>query len=577
MDHAMSGQASLFEGVPAVAPPPPRASESTMPAKRSARTTSTRRRRPARGTAKGGARRGGRTAAHEMAREAREISVSEFFAKNRHLLGFDSKRKALLTTVKEAVDNALDACEEADILPDITVTLAMKDRNDDRCRVTVGDNGPGIVDEQIDNVFAKLLYGSKFHRLRQSRGQQGIGISAAGMYGQLTTGKPTVIRSRIGRRHDAYEVHVRIDTNRNRPVRSRHRVIDWDRDHGTEVSIELEARYQRGKGSVDEYLSLVAIANPHVRITYHPPEGETIVHERATKQRPAPAREIKPHPYGVELGQLMKMMKATRSTKLGAFLQADFSRVSAKAAREICEAAGLDTGTRVRSLEHRSAEAVQRAIRSVKLMNPPTDCVSPIGEDLIEKGLRKEIGDAEFFVSRTRSPSVYRGNPFQVEVGMALGGELSAEDPARVLRFANRVPLQYQAGACAITKAVTSVDWKAYGLQQPRGSLPIGPVIMMVHVASVWVPFTSESKDAIANYPEIVKELKLCLQDCGRRMQTYLRRRKRVADELKKRTYIDKYIPHIGQALRDILTLSEAETDAVVAELRDTLERSRKL
>jgi DNA topoisomerase-6 subunit B len=516
-----------------------------------------------------------------MAAKQRDISVSEFFAKNRHLLGFDSKRKALLTTVKEAVDNALDACEEADILPDLSVRVEAVPGTDDRFRVSVGDNGPGILPEQLDNVFAKLLYGSKFHRLRQSRGQQGIGISAAGMYGQMTTGVPTLIRSRIGRKHDSHEIGLRIDTQKNIPVRTKHQLIDWDREHGTEVTIELEAKYQKGRGSVDEYLALTAIANPHVQITYWPPDlaagAPPTTYERATKALPEQPKEIKPHPHGIELGFLMKMMKSTKSSRLAAFLHADFSRVSAKVARDICKTAKLDPEARVKSLEHKSAEALYKAINDTKLMNPPTDCVSPIGEELIRKGLSKEIGEAEFFVSRTRAPSVYRGNPFQVEVGVALGGSLPAEDTARVMRFANRVPLQHQPGACAITKAVSSVDWRSYGLSQPKDSLPVGPVILMVHLASAWVPFTSESKEAIASYPEILKELKLGLQECGRQMQIHLRRRARVADELKKRAYIDKYIPHIGEALQEMLKITDAEKAKVIANLRETLEKSRKL
>jgi DNA topoisomerase-6 subunit B len=513
-----------------------------------------------------------------MAARAREISVSEFFAKNRHLLGFDSRRKALLSAVKEAVDNSLDACEEAEILPELTVRVAALPGEADRYRVTVSDNGPGILPEQIDLVFAKLLYGSKFHRLRQSRGQQGIGISAAGMYGQLTTGRPTIIRSRIGADHPAVEIGVRIDTAKNAPVRTAEKTIEWDRPHGTEVTIDLVGQAHKGKGSVGEYLAQTAIANPHVTITWHDPEGgEPTVHARATTALPRAPKEIKPHPYGVELGLLMKMMKVTRSTRLKGFLMGDFSRVSAKVAEEICAKAGLNPDARVRALEHKAAEALHKAMGEAKIMAPPTDCLSPIGEDLIQKGLQKEIGQAEFFVSRTRSPAVYRGNPFQVEVGMALGGDLPADEPIRLMRFANRVPLQHQQGACAITKAVLGVDWRGYGLQQPKGALPIGPVILMVHIASAWVPFTSESKEAVASYSEIVRELRLALQDCGRQMQIHLRRRQRVADEMKKRSYIDQYIPHIGQALRDILHLDEAKTKHLVTELRDTLERSRKL
>ena len=573
----MTSQTTLF-GDDSVTPRRRTPTKSQKPA--AAKSAASKKRASARApTSKKAARRTkGATAAHTMAKQAREISVSEFFAKNRHLLGFDSKRKALLTTVKEAVDNALDACEEANILPELAVLVKPIPKYPDRFQVTVSDNGPGILEEQIEQVFAQLLYGSKFHRLRQSRGQQGIGISAAGMYGQMTTGMPTLIRSRISKKHDAIEIGVRIDTTKNRPVRTKHSVIEWDRAHGTEVTIILEGSYSKGRGSVDEYLAQTAISNPHISIAYYPPDSkETVLYERGTRKLPDPPVEIKPHPYGVELGVLMKMMKTTSSSKLGGFLQKDFSRVSPKTAREICAEAKLDVSARVRSLEHKAAEALHGAIPRVKIRNPATNCLSPIGEELIQKGLEKEIGEAEFFVSRTRPPAVYRGNPFQIEVGVALGGRLNADNTVRVMRFANRVPLQYAPGGCAITKSVTSVDWKSYGLQQPKGSLPVGPVILMVHIASAWVPFTSESKEAVASYPDILKELRLALQECGRKMQRYLRRRKRVADELKKRQYIDKYIPHIGEALRDILTLNEKQTDKVVAELRDTLERSRKM
>ncbi len=184
-----------------------------------------------------------------MSEMQREISISEFFTKNRHLLGFDNAARALLTSIKEAVDNSLDACEEAGILPDITVRI--EQITESRYRMIVEDNGPGIVKAQVPKVFGKLLYGSKFHRLRQSRGQQGIGISAAGMYGQLTTGKPVVVTSKIGKGKPAHSFELRIDTNANKPVVDHETVAKgWDnKDHGTTVAIEMEASYKgRQKG-----------------------------------------------------------------------------------------------------------------------------------------------------------------------------------------------------------------------------------------------------------------------------------------------------------------------------------------
>src|SRR2546428_7575790 len=173
----------------------------------------------------------------EMGARQREISVSEFFTKNRHLLGFDNPRKALLTWVKEAVDNALDAAEEAGILPDVVVKVDVVASNGGgpppasqatRFRVTVTDNGPGIVRQQIPPIFAQLLYGSKFHRLRMSRGQQGIRISAAGMYGQLTTANPVHNTSRTRTAAPAQYLELQIITKKNEPRIIEKKQVTWE-------------------------------------------------------------------------------------------------------------------------------------------------------------------------------------------------------------------------------------------------------------------------------------------------------------------------------------------------------------
>ena len=247
-----------------------------------------------------------------------------------------------------------------------------------------------------------------------------------------------------------------------------------------------------------------------------------------------------------------------------------------RTASEICQKARVPPTRRPGDLSLDEAEKVHQAIQNTKIMAPPTNCIAPIGGDLIETALRAEV-EASFYISVSRRPAVYRGNPFLVEVGLAYGGKLSADDPITVYRYANRVPLQYQQGACAITKAVTGTDWKKYQLQQPRGALPVGPLLIMVHIASVWVPFTSESKESIAHYPEIIKEIRLGLQECGRKVATYIRKRKRAADEAKKRAYIEKYIPQVAVGLQQILGLSDVARDKVVTSLTDVLERSRSM
>src|SRR5436853_4020811 len=301
----------------------------------------------------------------EMGARQRDISVAEFFTKNRHLLGFDNPREALLTCVKEAVDNALDACEEAGILPEVVVKLEVVSNGEpppppsqaSRFRITVTDYGPGIVRQQIPPIFAKLLYGSKFHRLRMSRGQQGIGISAAGMYAQLTTGKPVRIISRTGARATANYFEVQIDTKKNEPRIVESKKIDWERLRGTQVTLEIEGRYQKGRASVDEYLEQTAIANPHVTLVYRTPEGETREYARTIHELPPQPREIKPHPYGIEFGVLLRMLQDTGSHSLAGVLAADFSRVSAAVAQEVCRTAKLSPNARPRLIHGADAEA----------------------------------------------------------------------------------------------------------------------------------------------------------------------------------------------------------------------------
>jgi DNA topoisomerase VI subunit B len=510
--------------------------------------------------------------AHTLAKSQRDIGVAEFFAKNRHLLGFDNKRKSLLTTVKEAVDNSLDAAEEAGILPEISVEII--DMQNERFRIIIEDNGPGIVKKQVPKIFAKLLYGSKFHKLSQSRGQQGIGISASVMYAQLTTGRPAKIISKIGKDNPAEYFELEIDTKRNAPRIIKENQVGWAKNHGTRIELDIEAGYMKGSQSVDEYLKQTAIVNPHATIIYTSPKAEQFIFARATEKHPAKPKEIKPHPYGIELGVLLDMCKDTPAKTLQQFLTTEFSRVGPGTAKEICKNAALMPNVKPKKVNREIAEKLFHGIKKTKIISPPTDCISPIGADLLEKGLKKEI-KAEFYAAVSRSPSVYRGNPFSVEAAIAYGGEQPKDHSINLLRFANRVPLLYQQGACAVSKSIMGTSWRSYGLSQSHGALPVGPCTVVVHIASVWVPFTSESKEAIAHYPEIIKEVKLALQEVGRKLGSYVSKKKRVGDELKKRSYIEKYIPHVANALKQLLDLTQADEQRTEKELRDLLEKKR--
>jgi len=507
--------------------------------------------------------------AEELAKKQREISVSEFFERNKQILGYDSPTKALLTVVKEGVENSLDACEEAEILPDLLVEVGKVDK--DEFLVAIEDNGPGIVKKEVPNVFGRLLYGSRFHARRQSRGQQGLGISGAVMYGQLTTGKATKITSKVEEEDTAYYLELILDTKKNMPSRVREDRVVWERTHGTRVEIPLKGRFIGGKQSIPEYLKATAIVNPHARITYKPPEGDPILFERATEELPPKTKEIPPHPHGIELGTLMQMMKETKSYKLSSFLEEEFVRVSARVAKEICDAAGLDPETKPKSLVLEQAKALHDAMQGVKLMAPPTDCLSPIGERLIKKGLKNVLGNLrpEFYAPPiTRDASVYTGNPFQVEAGVVFGGDLPPDQPIEVLRFANRVPLIYQAGGCALTQAVARVDWRRYGLEQRGGEgLPFGPAIVLVHVCSTKVPYTSEAKEAVATVDEIMEELDLALKECGRRLKTHLTKKAHHAKTREKFEIVQLILPRIAEKSAKIVNKKVPVLDATITKI----------
>ncbi len=714
--------------------------------------------------------------AEELAKGQREISIAEFFEKNKHMLGFDSGARGLVTAVKEAVDNALDATEEAGILPDIYVEIR---EVDDYLRLVVEDNGPGITKEQVPKVFGKLLYGSRFHAREQSRGQQGIGISAAVLYSQLTSGKPAKITSRTQGKPEAQYFELIIDTDTNEPEIKDSRETSWDRSHGTRIELEMEAN-MRARGQLHDYIRHTAVVNPHARIELREPGlEEPMKYERATDQLPEPTEEIRPHPHGVELGTLRKMLAATESYSVSGFLQEEFTRVGKKTADKVIDnfrdryfgrelswtppqahegvdlasvveaavankgasatadfadrvadvlsnrervahhevrevvatcadevesaretrfgstvrentveavwaavtgsgdedgedegtedagegygrltadlyavvdevtstrkddatkqgmaerlarnVSGLDDGRH--RLTHRAltelvngaaddtveydevtfgetarenvvealwssartvlddppkvkevvddrdcARALLEAMRETDILAPPTTCLSPISADLIEAGLR-EVFDADFYAAATRDAEVHAGDPFVVEAGIAYGGELASEGSVDLLRFANRVPLVYQQGACAVTSVVKNIGWRNYGLDQPGGSgLPNGPAVIAVHVASTNVPFTSESKDAVANVPAIEDEVELAIREAARELKSYLNRRRSMQKRRKKQEVLGKILPEMADKLSEVTGRERPNIDGALARIMNNVSVER--
>ncbi|QIO22731.1 DNA topoisomerase VI subunit B [Haloarcula sp. JP-L23] len=689
--------------------------------------------------------------AEELAESQRAISIAEFFEKNKHMLGFDSEARALVTAVKEAVDNALDACEEAGIKPDIYVEIQ---EAGDYYRLVVEDNGPGITKEQLPKIFGKLLYGSRFHAREQNRGQQGIGISAAVLYSQLTSGKPAKITSRPKGQADAQYFELIVDTDTNEPEISVDETTSWERPHGTRIELEMEAN-MRARNSLHDYIQDTAVVNPHARIEFDEPGlDEPLKFERVEgAELPDETEEIRPHPHGVELGTLLKMLEATDSYSISGFVQEEFTRVGGKTADSIIanfndrhfgrgmawkppqlqedadvetavedavankdatataefaaavneaihdrdrvahheiaaivdeaaetveanhdttfgstvrenavEAAWhcvtaerssdlyelVDAATTVRKDDaaveglasrladkfddghHRltrdefrayvdraadmtedhddatfgetarenvvdelwnaavpipddppnvsevaddrdTASRLLEAMRETDIIAPPTDCLAPIGAELVEEGLRKEF-DADFYAASTRDASVHGGDPFIVEAGIAYGGDLPAEGSVDVMRFANRVPLVYQRGACATTDVVKTINWRNYNLDQPGGSgIPNGPAVIMVHVASTNVPFTSESKDAIANVPEMEDEIELAIREAARELKSYLNKRRSLQQRREKQDKLATILPEMAEKLTEVTANEELDIDDSLARIMNNV------
>ncbi len=533
-----------------------------------------------------------------MARKSsgmQQASISEFFEKNKHFLGFDTLPRSIITAVKEAVDNSLDAAEEHRILPNISIEIHKVKGKKDELRLISQDNGPGIPQKAISKVFGSLLFGSRFHTIRQTRGQQGIGITGVVMYSQLTTGKPTAVISKIGKEAGAVRVNVGLDTKKNKAIISNEKRFSmdeadeakglyWIGDHGIRIETRMKAKYQRGKQSVHQYLKMTSIVNPHASIDFIAYDEDGAVLDeaswpRVTDELPRPVKDIKPHPHGLEIGTLQRLLRDASApsegggarTPLRYFLRNTFSAMSNSRCEEVISLAGLDAARKPASLKPDDVNSLLAAFSKVRLPSPPTDCLSPIEDLLIKKGLSKAI-DSRFVSTVTREPRVTNGNPFQVEVGLIFGGDLPGDQPIQILRFANRVPLMYQQGGCLLTKALESVDWKRYGLDHPGGrGIPKGPAAVLIHLASTNVQFTSEAKEALSDNVDVFDEIRLAMLEVGRGLRNHLKKQKQKAKAQEKFELVNIILPEIHDKAISILEVEPVPLAPVITKIMNAV------
>lgn len=498
----------------------------------------------------------------ELYKKFKRISVAEFFERNRHLLGFDSPRKALLIAVKEYVDNSLDACEEYKILPDIKVEI--DGLENDIYKVTVEDNGPGIPYESVPEIFGSFLFGSKFHRFISTRGKQGIGASAVTLYSQLTTKEPVEIITKMKNKEKGIKYKIKIDVKTNTPIILEKEEVEMKKESGTIVKAKIIGQYIKGKQSVDEYIKLTALINPHTNIIYKNPDGEKFVYKRIINYIPE-LKEVKPHPYGIELGYFDRLIREAKEKTLINFLTKTFSSVGQNTAIEILKKAKLDPDIDPKTLNDDQIIKLYNALQNARLRAIPSKYIVTLGRDIILKSM-ENILKPEYMAAIRRKPGLYRGIPFIVEVGIAYGGGINE---FQYYRFANRVPLLYKPGEDAITHALKEINWKHYGFEV-EGEFPKDPMAILVHIASVWLPFTSESKEAIAPYDEIVREIELGIKNALRELSIYIKKKKALE------TIGDKYKNLYGYGLEVIDSLSsilDIERENIEKRLKERIKK----
>src|SRR3989344_7613831 len=376
------------------------------------------------------------------------------------MLGLTGKIKTLTTIVHEYVTNSLDACEESKILPDIEVQI--KELGEEYYEVTVKDNGPGLTQETVGKALGKLLAGTKFHRMMQLRGQQGIGAAGCTMLSQITTGKATSVITGTGK-GKPFSAEITIDPKKNEPKIANFAEINKE-FRGTIIKAKFKGvKYVNSEQAPLEYLRRTAIANPHAQITLIEPSGSKTVFKRSLKDIPRKPTEMQPHPKGATVDEVVTLAKYSEAKKVSSFLKNSFDRVGDKAIEEIAKAVSFDMNKDPRQLSWEEAEEIVKLFQKINFIAPRTDGLIPIGEDRIQKSL-ESIVKPEFISVVTRKPSVYKGGfPFQIEVAVAYGGEAGrmgtaneegvVEKKIEIMRFANRAPLLFDSCGCAITRA----------------------------------------------------------------------------------------------------------------------------
>ncbi len=483
-------------------------------------------------------------------------STAEYFAKNLQQVGFSSPLKAVLTTLKEAVDNSLDACEGAEILPELEIEVKKvgvgSTKNTDLIRIVVEDNGPGIDGDDLAKVFGEYLASSKFGRGQCSRGQQGIGISAATTWAQMTNAKGVQVISKTKNMRKAISAQVDVDIKTNTGILRNKETLEWKKNNGTRVEFLMDGRIQmNGDGGLLTYIEGTVLVNPHLTVTYKLGDTDKGKIERVSNETPEIPEATLPHPHTFKLGEFITHSHLYGKISLSKFLKTGFSRISDQSIKDFVKH-GMPKGLVDKNLGSMSEEDFKKAFQAVQateLMAPSTKSVLTVGEDALAKSIER-LGQVDFLSVVTRKPTICDFKPVVVEVALARFIDRGSEgEPVQLLRFANRVPLQFDKSGCAITWAIESVNWKSYGLGQPKESLPQGPYVFAVSIVSPFIKFKNASKETIDASDELVEEIRRALMQAGQKLSRHIKHEMKEADLERKLAHIEQFGPILVEKL----------------------------
>jgi DNA topoisomerase-6 subunit B len=505
-----------------------------------------------------------------------EISASDFFYRNRDIAGFTNPSRAIFAAVRELVENSLDAAESLRIPPDIYVRLSFEgeaSKDTQIYKLRVEDNGSGIHPRFIPSAFGQVLFGSKY-RLKQTRGTFGLGGKMAVLYGQIMTHQPAYVTSSTGSAK-IYSFKLMMDIQRNRPIiLDRKVLINKEQWRGTIVEFTLEGDYLRAKSKILEYFKQTAMVNPYANLTFVDPKGRLYKFTRATTNMPEPPKETEPHPYGVDVELLQRLIQVTPYKNMQEFLKHHFHRVGDITAQKFlvfsgltdvscskhgklayqeinwtggpnCSRCGhaltLSPSKNPKKLSHQEIVKLMQHLKKFKEFLPPdASCLSPLGEELLKAGIMKEL-NPEYLIVNQRKPSTYAGHPFIIEMGIAYGGEIPKKNSFIIYRFANKIPLLYDEASDVSYRVINSMNWRRY-----KVSLDM-PIAIVVHICSTKVPYKTVGKEFIADRPEVRREVANALREVSRQLQHFLSKREHVDREKRRLGVFAKYLPRIAE------------------------------